>query len=194
MSSHPITRNLFKYDSIQKSRLQIRLVVLAGSPKFNTPINCDLCTVSLDKGVQYEALSYVWGDPNAATKQIFLRNQAFWVTPNLECALRHLRYTDRHRILWIDSISINQNDAKERGEQVGMMGRIYRSARWDVLWMEPETQGLQHALPILQHKFSSDEREASREFAELVGNCRNPAWDQLVSFFLSSVWKRIWIV
>jgi hypothetical protein len=194
MFSHPAKRNHFKYDKIQTSRHQIRLVVLAGSTRFDSTIICDLCTVSLAKDVRYEALSYVWGNPKEAPKQIFLRSQPFWVTPNLESALRHLRFPDRHRILWIDSICINQNDAKERGEQVGMMGRIYKSASWDILWIGPDLDMYRHALPILEYKFSAHRQKAHEELALFVGNCKSPAWNDLVSFFQSTVWQRMWIV
>jgi hypothetical protein len=54
---------------------------------------------------EYEALSYVWGEP-IFTNDILLSNQAFHVTENLYSALNHLRYLDKSRILWADAICI----------------------------------------------------------------------------------------
>jgi hypothetical protein len=61
---------------------------------------------------EFEALSYVWGDP-LITRQIKLNSQPFRVTENLEAALRRLRHDDRARIMWIDAICINQRNPRE---------------------------------------------------------------------------------
>lgn len=51
------------------------------------------------------------------------------ITSNLSIALRQVRFTDRIRTLWVDSICINQTDATEREHQVSMMGEIYKTSR-----------------------------------------------------------------
>lgn len=40
------------------------------------------------------------------------------ITKNLELALRHLRFKDRERTLWVDAVWINQNDMDEKGWQI----------------------------------------------------------------------------
>jgi hypothetical protein len=57
------------------------------------------------------------------------------VRQNLAEALRYLRYSDRPRTMWIDAISINQNDVIERNKQVPRMGDIYKLARKVVAWL-----------------------------------------------------------
>ncbi|KAI1357439.1 hypothetical protein F5Y08DRAFT_163607 [Xylaria arbuscula] len=58
----------------------------------------------------YEALSYAWG-PLSDTIDVIVVNghvSTIPVTRNLEEGLRHLRYEDRPRTMWIDALCINQ--------------------------------------------------------------------------------------
>jgi hypothetical protein len=94
----------------------------------------------------YEALSYAWGE---GTKNGFIRlmmgnpdtnrNRALLyqvtVTETLEKCLKRLRYPDRKRYLWVDSICINQLDHDEKSSQVGVMGSIYRQAEQVCVWL-----------------------------------------------------------
>jgi hypothetical protein len=105
----------------------------------------------------YKALSYIWGsvtdlhtinvlgppldgissshaayqssDARSDTKGYFT---TIGIIQNLALALRHLRDSQRPRILWIDAICINQNDLPERSAEVRRMGDIYSTA-WGVL-------------------------------------------------------------
>src|SRR5947209_18101723 len=94
---------------------QIRLLLLRGGSG-SDEVDCDLLIVSLDDQIEYEALSYVWGDARD-TKPIRLCGQPFHVTVNLEPALRNLRQTDRPCILWVDALCINQRNVFERNKQ-----------------------------------------------------------------------------
>ena len=92
----------------------IRLLTLyPGS--FHSPIKGQLEQVTLTTDCCYEALSYVWGDKEDLS-MITVNNEPFYITKNLECALRHLRYTECLRFLWIDAICINQRDDDEKSE------------------------------------------------------------------------------
>ena len=88
-------------------------------------IEVQLNVVSLDDEPQFEALSYVWGDPNI-TRDIRLNGRGFPITTNLYAALQSLRRTDKTRVFWADAICVNQRNSSERGSQVSLMVRIYR--------------------------------------------------------------------
>lgn len=79
----------------------------------------------------YNALSYAWGDP-FPTADIVLNGSRMTVTANLESALRHLRDLPMPEAqglpVWVDAICINQDDLKERNEQVQIMRDVYRKA------------------------------------------------------------------
>lgn len=103
---------------------------------------------------RFTALSYVWGSPENP-KTIFVRNSdgefgTLSVTRNLEEALRHLRWTDKPRVMWIDAICINQGDMDERSKQVIFMAQLYNLARDVVVWLGPERNDGEFALKMLK--------------------------------------------
>ncbi|KAK3349195.1 hypothetical protein B0T25DRAFT_547411, partial [Lasiosphaeria hispida] len=55
--------------------------------------------------VQYEALSYVWGNLTK-TKSMTLNGTIFRIPENLEVALICLRQPDTERVLWVDTLYI----------------------------------------------------------------------------------------
>jgi len=57
------------------------------------------------------------------------------ITGHLASILTHIRYPKIERALWIDSVCINQADPVERGNQVTMMGDIYRRCMRDLAWL-----------------------------------------------------------
>ncbi|KAF4497539.1 Ankyrin and HET domain [Fusarium agapanthi] len=90
----------------------------------------------------FEALSYCWGDQSQlehialATRHTSeelqptgsLESGNIGIGPNLAAALRSLRYLSEKRILWCDSICINQKDPDERSSQVQRMHFVYTFA------------------------------------------------------------------
>lgn len=111
---------------------EIRLVVLQPA-KWNSPIKCHLITKCLDEDPDYQALSYFWGDPKAL-RPISLHGRIVQISRNLESILRHLRYEDRERTLWIDALSINQSDVIEKTQQVRQMHLIYARTHHLIVW------------------------------------------------------------
>jgi hypothetical protein len=67
----------------------IRVVELLPGSGHET-IRCSFHVASLDSHPVYEALSYVWGDPDI-TRLIIVNGIETQVTANLECALQHIR-------------------------------------------------------------------------------------------------------
>ena len=144
------------YEQLDVARKEFRLLnLLPGKP--SDPVKCELEVWCCDKNQcrQYEALSYVWGDtPGPST--IVLRDQHMHVTSNLESALRHLRFEDHHRILWIDALCINQDDLRERNHQVRQMRSIYQFATRVVVWLGPADSIDKKHIDLL-FRFASDE-------------------------------------
>lgn len=54
---------------------------------------------------------------------------------NLQAAVRHLRFPDCVRKLWIDALCINQSDVAERSKQVSQMSQIYSPADMVIIWL-----------------------------------------------------------
>lgn len=92
------------------------------------PLKCSLVHRSLSVGPEYEALSYVWGS-STKNHTIDCEGRPMSITMNLDKCLRQVRSLTQKRILWADSICINQDDNEEKGHQVALMGEIYRRAQ-----------------------------------------------------------------
>ncbi|KAI3339729.1 heterokaryon incompatibility protein-domain-containing protein [Ustulina deusta] len=124
------------YNALDSSRQEIRTITLipGNAPE---PVKCELNTVSLLDNPNIEALSYSWGNPRP-TRKIFINGQRRAVGENLESALAHLRYSDRPRTLWVDSVCINQDDISERNSQVQLMGTLYSRTSGVLAWLGPE--------------------------------------------------------
>ncbi|KAF4636427.1 hypothetical protein G7Y89_g1661 [Cudoniella acicularis] len=122
------------YRSLDNQTSQIRLITLHASPDFDSPIECSLGHVNLDEKLEYQALSYVWGNPNAC-EDIFIDGTTLPATTNLVAALRQIRDATKPLVLWVDAICINQNDVNERNHQVQLMALIYKSASIVFSWL-----------------------------------------------------------
>jgi hypothetical protein len=53
--------------------------------------------------------------------------------------------------IWIDAISINQDDFAERSSQVSIMDKIYASAESVLVWLGPEDKASKITLQIIKH-------------------------------------------
>ncbi|KAL1641381.1 hypothetical protein SLS58_006082 [Diplodia intermedia] len=111
------------YQCLEHSQTRV-VELLPGA--YKDKIVCQIYPIKISNG-GYKALSYVWGstkNPEPISLQGFQHN----VTKNLAQALRRLRERDRIVTLWIDALSINQEDSSERGSQVQAMRDIYENA------------------------------------------------------------------
>lgn len=125
------------YDPLDTAKSETRICrILPALPDQMTA--CELKRISLDDTPRYSGLSYAWGK-HQNTAQISLNGQMVSVTANLSIILERLRGHGLNEYFWIDVICINQADAQEKGQQVELMGRIYRQACEVFIWLGPET-------------------------------------------------------
>lgn len=75
----------------------------------------------------FDALSYVWGSSDERQK-IRCNGKDLHITANLYQALQQVRCVINARVIWADQICINQQDPRERGHQVALMGSIFSRA------------------------------------------------------------------
>jgi hypothetical protein len=104
-----------------------------------------------------EALSYVWGD-TSGIHTLECSGMGIRITANLDYALRTLRFEDKPRTLWVDSICINQKNVFERSQQVRNMQEIYANAKPVLVWLGEESQkdaSAFYSLRQLQHQLTN---------------------------------------
>jgi Heterokaryon incompatibility protein (HET) len=104
--------------------------------------------IRIDSAGSYEAVSYVWADPELPSRayDILIRDgdnkEGLMVLRggSIFTALRRLRLPDRPRRIWADQCCINQHDPVERSQQVQLMNRIFRDAAHILVWLGPDTK------------------------------------------------------
>jgi hypothetical protein len=173
------------YPTLDPESRQIRLFTLQPGT-FGDPIQGFLSQVSLDDEPDYEALSYVWGDPEV-TLPISLSGNDFGVTTNLESALRHLRLENDSRRLWIDAICINQSDISERNHQVKNMKLVYQAASRVLTWQGNFSIYSQRGLKLLSSFMTKDQGYKEGGKYTMMKACIDDILDR-------DYWQRIWIV
>jgi hypothetical protein len=164
------------------------------------------------------ALSYTLGETTPC-KTILISGKAVTVRANLEAALSHIRGNDPSMTLWVDAICINQQDEKEKSQQVQMMRGIYAIAQSVLVWLGVAGQESDTAMDLLK---SIGEKAIDARILDLcgndLGNISNPKGDERLSsikatldaltqmdeldFFHSSLislsereyWTRTWVV
>lgn len=113
---------------------EIRLLRLLPSDDDSDDLVGDLIHVRLGEEPRYEAVSYTWADESRDASPcgtLFIKSRAglLKITRNCAAALRRFRSRYDSRMLWVDSICIDQKNSLERSEQVQMMTRIYEQAQ-----------------------------------------------------------------
>jgi hypothetical protein len=144
-TSHPsfeILPTMYSYEHLQNDD-DIRLIELAPA-RLASPggkLDISILTFAHRDAPDYEALSYVWGDPSNPVT-ISANGQDMQIGRNLYDALMHIQHDQQPRTLWVDAICINQRDNAEKSKQVLRMRDIYTSAVKTLMWL-----GKQNALP-----------------------------------------------
>jgi Heterokaryon incompatibility protein (HET) len=151
-------QNDFRYEPIGIE--QIRLLYLHPGYRADTII-CDLKPVAITdlENHPYEALSYCWG-VGEANKEIYIKapepqvtaqgrrppqihriirtvmsQKKFFVTENLEMALRRLRDENRTLTFWVDAVCIDQKNEIEKSQQVARLSEIFHQAVAVRVWL-----------------------------------------------------------
>lgn len=121
-------QSCFNYKLSLADGLFIRYLVLQAAEDHFDDITCTIYTCHLDHVPAFEAVSYVWGTL-VQDQSIKCNGKSLAITANLLDVLRQVRHAHQPRTLWVDSICINQSDAKEKGHQVSLMGHIYKRSQ-----------------------------------------------------------------
>jgi hypothetical protein len=120
--------------------MSIRYLLIWPSPNYENPLFCTLHNSPLASVPTFEAISYVWGS-NKKVARLSCLGGDIHITASVEAVLRHLRLPDKKRTLWVDSVCIDQENRKELGNQVALMGDIYRAATKTFIYLGPDPLG-----------------------------------------------------
>jgi hypothetical protein len=219
---------LYETENLQLSRGQIRLVTISAipSPSNDSVVRCTLHVVNLNAGAKYYALSYTWGAPteygplttlgDRPECPILCNGKPLLVTANLHCFLLRARQLPglADKYFWIDAICVNQQDMRERSDQVSLMANIYSAAAVVVSWLGEQDhhteQGFallsklkafaDHSPHLLDHlsKLSPDSCSISSDYGhdeQIIAafSCRE-SWVSVAHVFQRTYFTRAWII
>ncbi|KAF5588580.1 heterokaryon incompatibility het-6 [Fusarium subglutinans] len=120
----------------------------------SAPLTLRLLNTNLNKTQPYEAVSYVWGDvKDLIAINVYsdedMETQAL-VSQNCHAALSNFRDSESSRLLWIDSICIDQESPIEKNHQLGLMARIYKNASQVLVYLGHGTPDSDAALRCIR--------------------------------------------
>ncbi|KAK0724935.1 heterokaryon incompatibility protein-domain-containing protein [Lasiosphaeris hirsuta] len=184
--------------------------ILAIEPGSGEELRTRLDVAALDEKPTYEAISYTWGDPSDKT---LLRcgTGNVLIPRNLDIFLKRLRNPTRTRYVWADSVCINQDDIRERGQQVSIMRNIYDGSERVLVWLGLDTDNkastaFKAVCDVVRFwgpktdrlRFSSYanrlEPMGPGELAQARETIQESAWEALRTMFEADYFRRFWII
>ena len=130
----------YVYQPLSSER-EVRILILQPAHDWAAPIECRLERHSRPEPatdpyqpLDYTAISYVWGT-QAFTHSLICDGSRLPITSTVDSMLRDLRRPWRSRRFWLDAVCLNQNDMKEKRQQVPLMGEIYAEATRVKIWL-----------------------------------------------------------
>ncbi|KAF1953696.1 HET-domain-containing protein [Byssothecium circinans] len=117
-----------------------RYLILQPASTISEPLVCTLHSAHLNNFPPFEAISYVWGTL-VKNQPMICNGKDIRITANLSAALLQIRFKNKPRTLWVDSICINQADPEELGYQVSLMGVIYKKSNCTLICLGPSDHG-----------------------------------------------------
>lgn len=177
----------------------IRLIIIQPSSDLNAMVRCSLIQTSLfecehDIVNHYTALSYVWGDATLQ-RTILVNGKKLYVTASLEEALRHIRDHNSPLCVWADGVCIDQEDVKDRIQQVRHMGRIYELAAHTIIFLGPKTTETNSLLQVLARLPTPEARTIGKSFLqEKLGISEAELVDMTKDLLGKPWWARVWVL
>ncbi|KAF1951752.1 HET-domain-containing protein [Byssothecium circinans] len=219
----------FTYTALPKDKSgSIRLLSFNSLPSRISPTGPFYCTISStvpwETQSDYHCLSYCWGEGKISA-YVYIKNEGepdalyrpLPLSQNLCDALTSILQMPGVRRLWIDAISINQEDMQERSAQVAMMKEIYNRASSVIIWLgDTTTADIGHS--IISHiskRFTRDTNIHSEHIIGPAGLTLSPdhlellkwytrqslldrdmmkAYKQMASFFMLPWFRRVWVL
>lgn len=151
----------------------------------------------------YESLSYTWGDasqqvpvrvfygrgigiddnPHDSSHKTFEMN----ITANCHAALKRLRRPETSRMLWVDSICIDQSMIPERNRQLGLMTNIYQNATQVLIYLGESDDSSDSVMSWIR------ELDSPSDFGD-GSDPAPPSKESLEQFFQRPWFHRVWIL
>ena len=151
--------------------------------------------------IEFDALSYTWGNQSHSLQLILADDRTVYVHDNLNAALPCLARRRGALPLWVDALCINQVDEMEKETQIGLMHKIYRYASHVVIWLGPSSTYTEEAvkmLPLIARvgKDLETAPQITHETLESRGlpEFTSPIWSSIYEIVDNSWFTRLWTI
>ncbi|KAJ4122732.1 hypothetical protein NW768_010173 [Fusarium equiseti] len=184
----------------------VRLIILDPATNQHAPLSCCIIQRHLStQPLDYYAVSYAWGQHQFSSTLEIRCNDAssrlLSITPNVDALLRCLRAYDTTRCWWLDAICLDQENDREKAEQIPAMGSIFSQAQQVYIWLGPEDE-----VTIQMFKFfrrvsklpDMDKAEMEKHVLTLLVStlhrvCKDQ-YTRLAEFFNQPWFARRWVI
>lgn len=186
----------YAYNALQPRHIRLIRVI-----DFTNEISCEMKHFPLEVCPQYHALSYAWGSRSFSHRILFENTKHHLITEHLHQALANIVPLLSPSWLWIDQICINQNNSKDKAEQVALMGEIYARAVQTIVWLGPSYEKSDLAMSYVEgvaeliRNYDFDASMATLSPVELgFPHEDEQVWPAFQRLFQRPWWRRLWIV
>ncbi|KAH8882093.1 hypothetical protein GQ53DRAFT_464143 [Thozetella sp. PMI_491] len=187
--AHPTT-SLYKSLPLSITRKSIRVIEIRGSldgsndelASHSTELQVDMHVIDLVDRPVFTALSYVWGSYRSPPHKLCCRGFSINITSNCWSALHQLQKKFGHLLIWVDSVSIDQQNDREKETQIPLMTDIYSSAASVYIWLGQGTPESDLAISYLKTAGFQNQLMPKGEMDYYIPR---DAW---------SYWKAAWIL
>ncbi|CEI61900.1 unnamed protein product [Fusarium venenatum] len=195
----------YKYSRL-KDKKEIRVFVLLPG-KEDDVLRGVIQTCPFKDPIAYNTVSYVWGGNQQPRYKLLTPEGVLNIQASLFLVLKRIRKTDKPMVLWVDAICINQNDKKEKSQQVKLLPQIFQRSECTYAFLAKDP-GHDTAIKMLTRAFIdligindktseslSDISECPDDLAKFeVPSQNDPIWQDLAELLDHTWFKRVWIV
>ncbi|OCK83978.1 hypothetical protein K432DRAFT_463823 [Lepidopterella palustris CBS 459.81] len=197
-------KSLFNYSYKNLNDGQIRLLGLLPGDE-DAILRGVVYHVPLQAAGNYRALSYAWGQPER-THSMWTPDGSIPLTASLHSALKWLRHMEQPLVLWVDAICINQDDSKEKTQQIRLLPRIFLLATSVLAYLGDDTRS-DGALETLMQIQAKEALKGTRErwpeelpeiplswTGQPIPPASDAIWEAIGAFFDRPWFRRTWII
>lgn len=190
----------YVHSTLQDPSHQLRLVELLATDDDSSELRANLELINTVHEKNYEVVTYMWNQTRQPA-MLRINGMPYGIPTGLAQVLKRLRGSDtrRARSFWIDAISIDQQNFKEKAIMISRMPEIFKLSTSHAIFADTsarESDGealeLVKRIDQIQTRRSRSIIERRQDLVDLISN--HPVERLLKSLFDRRIWTRIWVL